>query len=136
MKNFNIKNYIFLLAFCLATTVIYPSSDCDDEYDTHCVVRSTTKFKCNAWKILIAKERAYFISKEGVTEIAICEGNPIVRTKKEESCTPFGSTSKQIKAAIELIKKVHIARSKDMTNFIEELESGYTAKCHCQTRHK
>lgn len=136
MKNFSIKNCVFLLTFYLATTFIHPSSDCDNEYDTYCAVRSTTKFKSNAqWKILIEKECAYFITNKSLVEITICEGKPIVRTKKEESCTPFSSGDKQINAAIALIKEVHVARNTDMTSFIKELERGYT-KCNCGTRHK
>ncbi len=142
MKNFSIKNCIFLLTFCLSTIITPSCADSDEEESprfkstSHCFVSSTTQLTNDQWKILIGKEDAHFITPKFVVDIKIREGKQhIIRKKSEKYCSPFDYTSKQIDAAVELITEVHVARHEDMNSLIERLEGGQT-KCNCGTRHK
>lgn len=140
MKNLSIKNCVFLLTFCLATTAAHSSFfDSDEEFDadeSHCFVRNITKLHNNQWKIIVEEKEAYFITKEAIVELEICEGKrSIVRTKKEKHhywkhLNPRDFTKSHIGAAVKLIDAVHKIKQKDIITLLEKSE------CDCQTSHK
>lgn len=127
MKNFSIKNCVFLLTFCLSMSILHPSSDSDEESPIraestpHRFV-NTTQLSNNQWKILIEKKRAYFFTSKEMVEITLREGKqPIVRRKAEEYTSPFDLKSKQIDAAAEL--KDFLIVQAEMKGYISPFDS-------------